>query len=227
MMHPDFNRALRWAPLVLALGVLGAVVLHAPGRQLARLPPAPTQTVAENDPVSTEPTLTDLATWPLFGTATLSEDEAIAREASAGNAPGNLPDESVVLPATSLDIQVRGLAYATTPGRAHAILQVNGQPQQRYQPGDSLTEGVTLMGVRPLEVVISNQGRMEAAVLPVAPAELSVPAVSVLPPPEVETGPDARSRALEDAYRRRGGGQPGLLPPEGIDPSAPIDESFP
>jgi hypothetical protein len=68
---------------------------------------------------------------------------------------------------------------------------------------------------------------MESAVLPVAPAELSVPPVSVLPPPEVETGPDARSRALEEAYRRRGGGQPGLLPPEGIDPSAPIDESFP
>ena len=232
MMHPDFNRALRWAPLGLALCVLGAVILHAPGRHLEPLPPASVPTAADNAPAQTELALTDLVAWPLFGNAALSGDAAAVRETRGENAPGNLPDESVVLPATALDIQVRGLAYATTPDRAHAILQVNGQPQQRYQAGDSLTEGVTLMGVRPLEVVISNQGQMESAALPVAPADLAAPPVSVLPaaiaPSPVQGAPLPRMRASKEAFQRRGGtAQPGLLPPAGDDSTAPIDESFP
>ena len=225
MMHPDLNRALRWAPLALALCVLGAVILKAPGRQRSPMPPASVQTAPENAPAPAGATLTELASWPLFGSSAPLADGTTEQDQGPGTASASVLDESVVLPVTALDVQVRGLAYATTPQRAHAILQVNGQAQQRYRVGDALTDGVTLAGVRPLEVVISNQGRLESAALPVAPAELSVPPVSVLPAPA--SLPDARARALENAYRQRGGAEPGFPAPPGRDSSVPIDESFP
>ena len=126
MMHSSLNRALRWAPLAFALCVLGAVIGHAPGRQLASLPPEPEHTAPDTGIVPVGPALTELATWPLFGANVALGEDATAQSSTPGSSRDRLPDESVVLPTTTLDVQVRGLAYATTPQRAHAILQVNG-----------------------------------------------------------------------------------------------------
>ena len=199
MTHPDLNRALRWLPLALACCVLGAVILYAPGRALTPLPEASSPLVSDPEPTRATQALGELAAWPLFGVGDSSDQDASRSSTEAGGPAGRVPDESVVLPATALDVQVRGLAYATSAARAHAILQVNGQAQQRYRPGDVLTDGVTLAAVRPMEVVIANQGRMESAALPVAPADLAAPVVSMLPATSPAPAPDVGA-PLEESF---------------------------
>lgn len=232
MMTPDFYRALRWAPLGLALCVLGAVILEVPGRHRTPLPPPPTQSATGNEPLPEALALADLTDWSLFGRAAAADEETTGHEANSGNVAGDLPAESIVLPTTTLDVQVRGLAYATVPGRAHAILQVNGQAQQRYKPGDVLTDGVTLAGVRPLEIVISNQGRMESAALPMAPADLAIPPVSVLPAAAAPTVAEGAPNRGWSAFGKGGDTPDGelrtmLTPPPEADTVAPNDESVP
>ncbi len=105
--------------------------------------------------------------------------------ASAGSGPAEVsahappPTESLEdLPPTSIDLKVSGIAFSLDARRAYAIVGPPNGQQRQYRVGDVLAEGVAVHAIRPLEVVISNQGKLESLALPLdsrsggaAPAE--------------------------------------------------------
>lgn len=207
-------RMLAWSPLAAALGLCVLLIWQTP--RVAPLTAVPESRSTANEEASPPPENTReiLLSWPLFGQAegTGSNPAEAPTAADSVNQSG-VPDETVVLPPTALDVQVRGLAYSPQATRAHAILQVDGGAQRRYRVGDTLADGVILRAVRPLEVVLDNQGQLESAALPVAPAALDAEMPSVLPATEPPAALDAQSMLSPD------GPVPGIRPEQMAQPA--------
>lgn len=166
-----------WSPAVLGGGLLVLTLVHHLTDTVTTAPEAP-------NPVSASPTaapapemadLGQLVEWSLFGKSTESGAEPSAAGTTASDPELVLPedDENTVLPPASVDVKVEGIAYSRDKSRAYAILQVEGDAPREFRPGDTLKDGVQLRTIRPLEIVILNQGRLEAAALPVAPAPMT------------------------------------------------------
>ncbi len=132
------------------------------------LRPSPTLTVVESLPPAaaapanpnTDFALQEIPSWQLFGALADPNATEVTVQAPA---PG---DALAELPPTSIDLKVSGIAYSPDSHRAYAIVGAVNAPQRQYRAGDVLSEGVTVHSIRPLEVVISNQGKLESLALP-------------------------------------------------------------
>jgi len=166
-----------WSPAVLSGGLLVFALAHHLTDALG-VDVAPQQKVVASGAGVPAPQAADLGLlveWSLFGKA--ADDESpfsLVRESIHGPEI-ELPedDENTVLPPVTVDVKVQGIAYSRDKSRAYVILQVEGDAPREFRPGDTLRNGVQLRAVRPLEVVILNQGRLEVAALPVAPAPMT------------------------------------------------------
>ncbi|MBM4227074.1 MAG: hypothetical protein FJ164_04950 [Gammaproteobacteria bacterium] len=166
-----------WSPVLMSGGLLVlTLVHHLAGTEALN----PDTSVPEPMPVATGPAarpvnLERLREWSLFGKSADAESDAAMAGAPDLAAAVVLPeeDENTVLPATALDVKVQGIAYSRDRSRAYAILQVEGGAPREFRPGEPLKEGVELRAIRPLEVVIKHQGRLESAALPVAPGPMT------------------------------------------------------
>lgn len=207
-------RMLVWLPLAAAVGLCVLLMWQAPRVEPLAALPESRATANEEASSPAENSREILLNWPLFGQAE-GDGNSLAGVATSTEKMNQavMPDDAVVLPPTALDVQVRGLAYSPQAKRAHAILQIDGGAQRRYRVGDTLADGVILRGVRPLEVVLDNQGQLESAALPVAPAALNAEMPSVLPATEPPAAFDA------EIMTPPGGTVPGILPEETADPA--------
>lgn len=207
-------RMLAWSPLAAAAALCVLLIWQAPRVAPLAAMPESRSTVHEAASPPPENAREILLGWPLFGQAEgTGNNPAEAPTAADSVNQSGVPDETVVLPPTALDVQVRGLAYSPEASRAHAIVQVDGGAQRRYRVGDTLTDGVILRAVRPLEVVLDNQGQLESAALPVAPAALDAGKPSALPATEPPAALDAQSMLPPE------GAVPGIFPEQTADPA--------
>jgi hypothetical protein len=126
-------------------------------------------------PASQPAKLDRLLEWSLFGKAADTESGGVTADAPGPSTAVVLPeeDEDTVLPVTALDLKVQGIAYSRDRSRAYAILEVEGGAPREFRPGETLKDGVELRAIRPLEVVIQHQGRLESAALPMAPGPMT------------------------------------------------------
>lgn len=156
--------------------------------------------------------LAELAGWSLFGL--LEAPEAGSETStSADAAPAAYADDATLLPPSSLDIKVQGIAYSRDADRAYAILEVEGGSANEYRLGQALKPGVTLQSVRPLEVVIDNNGQRESIALPTdsVPASDAAPSLMSEPPSRPAPGPVPPTFFGRDRPQRPSGDQ---WPPE-------------
>lgn len=168
----------------------------------APLVAAPTPPVPESvNPFSAAPTVinsSEIAGWALFGTLAASSGEVVLE-----------PTESLEdLPSASIELKLHGIAYSLDEARAFAIVSTPDGQQREFRAGDSLLEGVTVHAIRPLEVVISNQGKLESVALPLesatggSPSNLGYPAPGLpqiqMAPPDVSQMPIQEPMPMPD-----------------------------
>ncbi len=163
-MH-DFTsgRLLNVLPPVLAGGILLATVWF-------HLRPAPFEPTLSESPsleaanlplaAAAAINLSEMAGWALFGAVDAPSGVALPEPTEA------LED----LPPASIDLKLSGIAYSLDTARAFAILGTPDGQQREYRVGEVLLEGVSVHAIRPLEVVISNQGKLESVALPLESA---------------------------------------------------------
>jgi len=152
------SRVLQWAAPALATLVLAFTLWHHLSRP-AEPPPVASATVQSAAlAASAAIELNAIAGWSLFGGVD---------GAPADLAPPPPPTESLEdLPPTTLGLTVSGIAFALDAAHAYAIVGTPDGQQHQYKVGDSLLEGVAIHAIRPLEVIVSNQGKLESVPLP-------------------------------------------------------------
>lgn len=182
----------RWSPAVLSGSLLVFTLVHhlstPKALESSELALAPSPVAAT--PASRPAELGRLAEWSLFGKTPDAATDVAATNTSGGQAVVVLPeeDENTVLPVATLELKVQGIAYSRDRSRAYAILEIEGGAPREFRPGETLKEGVELRSIRPLEVVILNQGRLESAALPVAPGPMTSEEESTTIPAELGRG---------------------------------------
>lgn len=187
-------RALQWSAPVLATGVVVLTLWFHLGRDsLSTITAAPATAQAPPDRPA-PPALGDIPGWSLFGSASTEASTTVAEPVAPS--PTALED----LPPSALGLTVSGIAYSPDATSAHAIIGMPDGRQQQFTPGETLLDGVTVHAIRPLEVIISNQGTLESVPLPLESAQtggaappqpLSMPVIPPIPttPPGVGSPP--------------------------------------
>ena len=162
-MH-DFmsGRLLNVLPPLLAGGILLATVwFHLrPAPFVPTLSESPSLEAANSPLAPAAINLSEMAGWALFGAVDAPSEMVVPEPSDA------LED----LPPASIDLKLSGIAYSLDTARAFAILATPDGQQREYRVGEVLLEGVSVHAIRPLEVVISNQGKLESVALPLESA---------------------------------------------------------
>lgn len=105
------------------------------------------------------------------------------------------------LPVSSLNLMLAGVIASA--GGGYALISANGQPQEPYAVGETVTGGAVLHAVYPDRVVIRRHGRLESLLLegtessaptPSGPA-VTGPNPSPAPPTPAAQAPDVRQTA--------------------------------
>ncbi len=102
------------------------------------------------------------------------------------------------LPVSSLNLVLTGVIASSTGG--YALISVNGQPQEPYAVGRTVTEGAVLQAVYPDRVVIGRNGTLENLLL--AETDNSTPQVTptpVKPTPAVNRAANAPAEPMREA----------------------------
>ncbi len=187
-------RAFQWSAPVLAAGVLAFTLwFHLARPPLPSVAPSARSAPAQRAILS-PPALNELPGWSLFGQP--AETPSGAAPTADPPAPATLED----LPPTALGLTLSGIAYSPDAAISHAIIGTPDGKQQQVTVGSPLLAGVTVHAIRPLEVIISNQGTLESILLPLEsvqsgsaapPAQYSMPAIPQIPtsPLGSESGP--------------------------------------
>ena len=156
------GRLLNVLPPVLAGGILLATVwFHLrPAPFEPNLSESPSLEAANSPLVPAAINLSEMAGWALFGAVDAPSEVALPE-------PGGALED---LPPASIDLKLSGIAYSLDTARGFAILGTPDGQQREYRVGEVLLEGVSVHAIRPLEVVISNQGKLESVALPLESA---------------------------------------------------------
>lgn len=143
-------RVRQWLPGILNGGVL--LLLTASLAQwtwLIAKPPLPPLVVAQSTPVAAQNTfsLQPLLAAHLFG--------QVSQELTGGRLDN--------LPISSLNLVLTGVIASASGG--YALISVNGQPQEPFAVGQTVTGGAELQAVYPDRVVIRRNGVLESLLL--------------------------------------------------------------
>jgi general secretion pathway protein C len=164
-------RVRQWLPGILNGGML--LLLTASLAQwtwLIAKPPLPPLVVAQSTPVAAQNTfsLQPLLAAHLFG--------QVSQELTGGRLDN--------LPISSLNLVLTGVIASAIGG--YALISVNGQPQEPFAVGQTVTGGAELQAVYPDRVVIRRNGVLESLLLEGAektPAGEWTPPVATYHPP--------------------------------------------
>jgi general secretion pathway protein C len=169
--HPRFRQ---WAPGVLNAGLL--LLLTASLAQWTWLFIKPTLAPVMMAPPSSTTNTNTFSVQPLLAAHLF------------GQASQELTGRLGTLPISSLNLVLTGVIAASNGG--YALISVNGQPQESFTVGQSVTSGAVLQAVYSDRVVIQRNGVMESLLLEGADKSAPIsseswqPSVSAQPPAE-------------------------------------------
>jgi len=175
--HPRFRQ---WAPGVLNSGLLLLL----------------TASLAQWTWLFVKPTLAPVLTAPPSSTTstnTFSVQPLLAAHLF-GQASQELTGRLGTLPISSLNLVLTGVIAASNGG--YALISVNGQPQESFTVGQTVTSGAVLQAVYSDRVVIQRNGVMESLLL--EGTDKSAPVASEPWQPSVSGQPPAENAAVRE-----------------------------
>ena len=176
--HPRFRQ---WVPSVLNSGLLLLL----------------TASLAQWTWLFVKPTLPPVMTPPPPSSTTSAHTFSVQPLLAAhlfGQASQELTGRLGTLPISSLNLILTGVIAASNGG--YALISVNGQPQESFTVGQSVTSGAVLQAVYSDRVVIQRNGVMESLLL--EGADKSAPLSSESWQPSVSAQPQAESGMVRE-----------------------------